>query len=122
MTDLTRLRVLSGIQPKLDEGLFTDLKGTLASVGAGQKLSADTPKLDDKIAEVYQNEKTRAELELLMKNIKQSITDFEVIEKDAATIIKQDPEVAKEMELFATLFNKLLSTLSTRLAVKVIAA
>jgi len=153
MTDMTRLRMLSGInQPlnpiieelkadraatiaaydkliadveqgkQLDEGLFTNLKATFATLGhltgAGiKKVSDVAKKLGADVKEIYLDNKAKAELEMLVKSIKKVITDFEGIEKDAATIIKRDPEVAKEMELFATLINKLLGTLSVRLEV-----
>src|ERR1035437_9385453 len=107
---------------QLDEGLFTNLKATLATLGhltgAGiRKVSDAAKKIGADIKEVYLDNKAKVELELLVKNIKKVITDFEGIEKDAATIIKRDPEVAKEMELFSTLLNKLLNTLSVRLEV-----
>jgi hypothetical protein len=153
MTDITRLRMLSGIQPpkasvteqlkadrataiaaydqlisaseqnvQLDEGLFTSLKATLATLGhlsgsAAKKVADTAKKIGADIKEVYLDKKAQAELEQLVKRIKQVIADFEVMEKDSATIIKRDPEVAKEMELFATLLNKLLGTLSVRIAV-----
>lgn len=152
MIDTTRLQQLSGMHPQrktleelradrqkvlegydrlireveagqqLDEGLFTSLKATLATVGqlgaAGAKKVADAAKkVADNVKEVYLDNKAKAELELLVKNIKKVISDFEMIEKDAATIIKRDPEVAKEMELFKSLFVKLLDTLSARLAI-----
>lgn len=107
---------------QLDEGLFTSLKATLATVGqlgaAGAKKVADAAKkVAADVKEVYLDNKAKAELELLVKNIKKVITDFEAIEKDASTIIKRDPEVAKEMELFKSLFVKLLDTLQARLAI-----
>lgn len=117
-------RLISEVEQgrQLDEGLFTSLKATLATVGqlgaAGAKKVADAAKkVADNVKEVYLDNKAKAELELLVKNIKKVIADFEMIEKDAATIIKRDPEVAKEMELFKSLFTKLLDTLSTRLAI-----
>ena len=149
---MTRLRMLSGIQPpqtpmleqlkadretaiaaydqlifaaeqniQLDEGLFTTLKATLATLGhltgAGAKKVADAAKkISANVKEIYLDKKAKAELEELVKSIKQVIADFEEIEKDSSTIIERDPEVAKEMELFATLLNKLLGTLSVRMA------
>lgn len=152
MTDLTRLRALSGIQKQtsvveqlksdreqtiaaydklisdaeqnvqLDEGLFTSLKATLATLGhltgaSAQKLAVAAKKVGADVKEIYLNNKAKAELEQLIKSIKKVISDFETIEKDASTIIKRDPEVAKEMQLFATLINKLLDTLSVRMSV-----
>ena len=105
---------------QLDEGLFTSLKATLATVGqlgaAGAKKATDAvKKIAANVKEIYLDNKAKAELELLVKNIKKVITDFEGIEKDASTIIDRDPEVKQEMQLFSTLLSKLLGTLSTRL-------
>ena len=152
MTDMTRLRMLSGIQPpatpvleqlkadkaiamaaydqlimaaeqgqQLDEGLFTNLKATFATLGhltgaSIKKVSDAAKKATDQVKEIYTNNKAKAELELLVKSIKKVIADFEGIEKDSATIISKDPEVKKEMELFATVLQKLLGTLQIRLA------
>ena len=104
----------------INEGLFTALKATLANVGqlgaAGAK-SKETKPVDEAIKRVYKNPKIVEELDLLIKNVKAAITTFETIEKDAAEIIKSDPEIAKEMKLFNTLFEKLLETLSSRLVI-----
>lgn len=151
MTDINRLKMLSGIEPKvsiseqlkadklatiaaydkliydaehniqLDEGLFTSLKATLATLGhlsgaAAKKVADTAKKIGSDIKEIYLDKKAQAELEQLVKRIKEVITDFEVIEKDASTIIKRDPEVAAEMKLFSDLLKKVIETLSVRLA------
>lgn len=106
---------------QIDEGLFTNLKATLATLGhltgaSAKKVADIAKKVTADVKEVYVSNKAKAELEQLVKSVKKVIADFEVIEKDSSTIIKRDPEVAKEMELFATLLNKLLGTLSVRMA------
>lgn len=151
MTDITRLRMLSGIQQpmspvleqlkadraatiaafdkliadaaagkQLDEGIFTNLKATFATLGhltgaSIKKVSDAAKKASDQVKQIYLTNKAKAELEVLTKNIKQLIADFEEIEKDAATIISKDPEVKTEMELFAKVLNKLLESLQVRM-------
>ena len=152
MTDINRLKMLSGIVEsktsiseqlkadklatiaaydkliydsehniQLDEGLFTSLKATLATLGhlsgaAAKKVADTAKKIGADIKEIYLDKKAQAELEQLIKRVKEVIVDFEVIEKDASTIIKRDPEVAQEMKLFSDLLKKMIETLSVRLA------
>lgn len=151
MTDLNRIKQLSGMHPnralleqlnaekasvvlaydqlireaekgqQIDEGLFTSLKATLATVGhlgasGAKKIAAAAKNVAANIKELYLDQKAKAELQLLVKNIKVAITNFEAMEKDASTIIQRDQDVQKEMALFKTLFTKLLETLETRLS------
>lgn len=149
MTDLERIKQLSGMHPQralleelkadrsatlaaydqlirdveqghqLDEGLFTNLKATLASVGqlgaiGAKRISDAARKVASDVKEVYLDQKAKIELENLTKKLKSTLSDFETMEKDASTIIKRDPEVRQEMVLFKKVFEKLLETLGTR--------
>lgn len=105
---------------QLDEGLFTNLKATFATLGhltgaSIKKVSDAAKKVTDQVKEIYTNNKAKAELDMLVKSIKKVIADFEEIEKDSATIMSKDPEVKKEMELFSVILQKLLGTLQVRL-------
>lgn len=107
---------------QLDEGIFTTLKATLATIGqlgaaGASKAVESAKKLGADVKEVYLDAKAKAELQSLIKNTKNIIVDFEDLEKGASTILKRDAEVRTEMELFMKLFRKFLASLEARIAV-----
>lgn len=149
MIDTSRLKQLSGLHPQravledlksnrqksidaydqlireveqgrqLDEGLFTSLKATLATVGqlgaAGAKKVKDAArKISSDVKEVYLSNKARAELTQMVKNMNEAAKLFEKMEKDSATIFARDAEIKEAMTVFKNLFNKTSELLAAR--------
>jgi hypothetical protein len=147
--DTTRLKQLSGVHPQravleelradrqqivaaydqvireveqgkqLDEGLFTSLKATLATVGqlgaAGAKKVKDAAKkIADDVKEIYLDNKAREELTQLVKNMKKVGAEFEKMEKDSVNIIQRDEEIREAMKIFMNLFKKTAELLAAR--------
>jgi poly-gamma-glutamate capsule biosynthesis protein CapA/YwtB (metallophosphatase superfamily) len=116
---------------QLDEGLFTSLKAALSTVGqlgakgakkvggavssAGSATAGAVKKVSADVKELYLDNKAKAELEDLVKSLRGIVSDFEKIEKDSSVILKKDAEIKKEMELLATLLNKVIGSVSIRL-------
>lgn len=110
---------------QLDEGLFDTLRATLATVGQlgakGAKAAIDKTKqiskeVADKVKSIYVDEKSKIELENMIKNMKVIGEQLMKMGKDSGTIIKKDPEVLKAMETFDNLFKTTVGILESRLA------
>lgn len=103
-------------QSQVDEGVFTSLVKTGAQLtkDAAAAVTDKVKAAGAKVKAIYQDKKSMEELNALVDNLGELFPILDKMEKESGTIFKRDPEVAKEMELFAQLLKKTIETLESR--------